>query len=222
MSPGFYTNLLNQSSKDVFLFQEIMESEHEVIESPPSNDSGSQSKPKGRSKNFSEAEDILLVSEYLNISKDAIIGRDQKDGRYWERIDKYFHVNRTFESDRNWSSLKHRWGIIHKDVSIFQGFHENIERRNESGKTSDDKVAEANAVLHELRKKAFPFFHAWNILRQEPEWAEDKASHEPNNAYVDDHPNAQRPAGRKAEKEKLKEKRRSDDEPDPFIEEVKK
>jgi hypothetical protein len=84
------------------------------------------------------------------------------------------------------------------------------------------QVAEANAMFHELRKKAFPFFHAWNILRHEPKWAEDKASHEPNNAYVDDHPNAQRPAGRKTEKEKLKEKRRSDDEPGPFIEEVKK
>lgn len=65
-------------------------------------------------------------------------------------------------------------------------------------------------------------FHAWNILRHEPKWAEDKTSNE-GNANGDSHPNAQRPAGRKAEKEKMKAKRRnSDEESDPSIEEVKK
>jgi hypothetical protein len=73
----FYTTLLNQEPEDVFACQENMESENEVMESPPLNDSNSQSKPKGRSKNFNEAEDILLMSAYLNIRKDAIAGRDQ-------------------------------------------------------------------------------------------------------------------------------------------------
>ncbi len=110
MSPygGYFTSLLNQEDTGVFGYEENEEVENEVMDSPPLNEMNSQSKPKGRSKNFSEAEDMLLISAYLNISTDAITGRDQKDGKYWERIENYFH--------------------------------ESIERKNESGKTSNDKV----------------------------------------------------------------------------------
>jgi hypothetical protein len=76
----------------------------------------------------------------INISKDVVVERDQKDGRFWERVEKYFHDNKTFESEHNWSSLKHRWSTIHKEVSLFQGFVDAIERKNESGKTMSDKV----------------------------------------------------------------------------------
>ncbi len=78
----------------------------------------------------------------------------------------------------------------------------------------------------ELKGKAFSVFHAWNILRHEPKWSPHKASYEGktfpefNNGTGEVHPNVQRPAGRKAEKEKTK--KRGDDEYDPFIEEVKK
>jgi hypothetical protein len=141
MSPGYFTNLLNREHDDVFILEENMRTENEVIEYPPVNELISQSKPKGRSKNFNEAEDILLISAYLNISKDAVVGKDQKDGRFWERVEKYFHDNKTFDSDRNWSSLKHRWSsTIHKEMSMFQGFVDAIERKNGSGKTMSDKV----------------------------------------------------------------------------------
>lgn len=39
-----------------------------------------------RSKNFSDHEDEVLVSTWLNISLDPIVGKDQKVGRYWSRI----------------------------------------------------------------------------------------------------------------------------------------
>lgn len=65
-----------------------MELKNEVTESSTMNDLNSQTKSKGRSKNFNEVEDILLISSYLNISKDAVVGTDQKDGRFWERVEK--------------------------------------------------------------------------------------------------------------------------------------
>lgn len=133
----------------------------EVMDSPPLNEMNSQSKAKGRSKNFSEAEDILLISAYLNTRIDSITGRDQKDDKYWERIENYFHENKTFVTDRNWSSLKHRWGIINKEVSIFCGFHDN----NESGKTSNDKVMTTVHAL-ESRRTIFPLpMHTINTIK---------------------------------------------------------
>jgi hypothetical protein len=83
------------------------------------------------------------------------------------------------------------------------------------------QLAQANTMFQELKSKAFSLFHAWNILKDEPKWAEEKISKE-DNANGEDHPNSERPLGRKAEKEKAKGKKRSDEEPDPLIEEVKK
>jgi hypothetical protein len=50
------------------------------------NEMNSQPIKRGRSKNFSEEEDLMLVSAYLNVSKDPIMGRDKKEGTFWERI----------------------------------------------------------------------------------------------------------------------------------------
>jgi hypothetical protein len=65
------TNLLNRDNDDVFILDENMGNENEVMESesPPMNDMISQSKPKGRSQNFNEAEDILLILSYLILVK---------------------------------------------------------------------------------------------------------------------------------------------------------
>jgi hypothetical protein len=48
-----------------------------------------------RSKNFSDHEDEVLVSGWLNISLDPVVGKDQKGGRYWSRICEYFHEHKT-------------------------------------------------------------------------------------------------------------------------------
>jgi hypothetical protein len=83
------------------------------------------------------------------------------------------------------------------------------------------QLAEASTMFQELKGKTFSLFHAWNILKNEPKWAEEKIAKE-DNGNGENHPNSERPLGRKAEKEKAKGKNRSEEEPDPFIEEVKK
>jgi hypothetical protein len=62
-----------------------------------------------RTRNFNDKEDILLASAWLEISMDPIQNVDQTRSTYWQRIHEHFHKNRTFESDRNVSSLSHRW-----------------------------------------------------------------------------------------------------------------
>lgn len=56
-----------------------METKNKAIESPTLNDMNSQSKLKGSSNNFNEAEDILLTSLYFNISKDGVLGTIKKE-----------------------------------------------------------------------------------------------------------------------------------------------
>jgi hypothetical protein len=104
---NYFTNLLNEDGLEVSSSEDIVEADCDLLEPVLAADMSSQTKSKGRSKNFSE-EDMLLISAYLNVSKDPIAGRDKKDGRFWERIEKYYYENKTFESYRNWSSLRHR------------------------------------------------------------------------------------------------------------------
>jgi len=83
----------------------------------------------------------MLVKAWLEISLDPILGTDQTRSTYWKRIHDYYHEHKTFESERNISSLSHRWGIIHKSVNRFCGWYTQVQNRRESGLTVLDKVS---------------------------------------------------------------------------------
>jgi hypothetical protein len=138
---GYYTSLLSENYEDDLEHEDYADAEkEEVWEVSPMTGMTSESKMKGQSKNFSEDEDNLLISAWLNVGQDPVDGNQQKNVTFWGRVESYFHEHQTFELDRNWSSLKHRWGTIKKEVSLFCGFHESVEKRNESGKTNNDKI----------------------------------------------------------------------------------
>jgi hypothetical protein len=99
-----------------------------------------------RSKNFSDDEDEVLVSAWLNISLDPIVGKDQKGGRYWSRIYEYFHEHNKCQSKRTLNSLMHRWEIIQKCVNKFCGCLTRIELRRQSGTTMQDMVRSSFAL----------------------------------------------------------------------------
>jgi hypothetical protein len=77
-STGYYTSLLSQYDQDEFGEEDNVEPENEVMEVTPMTRMNSESKSKGRSKNFSEEEDNLLVSAWLNVGQDAVDGNQQK------------------------------------------------------------------------------------------------------------------------------------------------
>ena len=58
-------------------------------------------KNKKRTRNFSEKEDILLASAWLEVRMDPVQSIDQTRSSYWQRIHEYYHKHKTFESDRN-------------------------------------------------------------------------------------------------------------------------
>jgi hypothetical protein len=90
-------------------------------------------------KNFTLIEDETICSAHLNVSKDSIVGVNQTMRCYSARITEFYNKNKKTANPRTSSSLQHRWSDIQKDTSRFCGFAE-IERRNQSGKSEDDKV----------------------------------------------------------------------------------
>ena len=147
---SYYTSLLNNDDIDVhddYAFQAITFSIRQATQDEEayalhtqSHLGSSQANKRVRKCNFTSEEDLMLVSSWLNVSMDAIIGTDQKHQTYWERVHAYFEENREFSSNRNANSLMHRWSVIQLAVSKFQGYFNQIEARNQSGITEQDKV----------------------------------------------------------------------------------
>ena len=147
---SYYTSLLDNDDIDVhdeyttqansFSICEATQDEEAYALHTQSHLGSSQANKRVRKCNFTSEEDLMLVSSWLNVSMDAIIGTDQKHQTYWERVHAYFEENREFSSNRNANSLMHRWSVIQLAVSKFQGYFNQIEARNQSGITEQDKV----------------------------------------------------------------------------------
>ena len=61
-----------------------------------------------RTKNFSVEEDKLIVSTWLNTSKDAITGNEEQGGAFWQRILQYLKLHGGNHEERSQSSIKSR------------------------------------------------------------------------------------------------------------------
>ena len=89
---------------------------------------------------FTVKEDLLLVSAWLNISMDPIVGNQQKRNTYWDNIYEYFEKEKTSCISRTANSLMNRWSTIQIKTNKFCGCLDQVERRNESGLSEQDKV----------------------------------------------------------------------------------
>ncbi|XP_038684894.1 glutathione S-transferase T3-like isoform X2 [Tripterygium wilfordii] len=171
---------------------------------------------------------MMLISAYLNICLDPVIGNQQKLGAYWERIEKYFNENKESENIfRTKGSLQHRWDKIQREVNKFCGHYAKIEGRQQSGYTDQDKIMAAQQMFKSIEGHAFHFLHCWHELRHHPKWLMDQSTKKtkntknaspqssptlsPNIVNLDEENSVpstfvglERPPGRKAEKERIR------------------
>jgi len=97
-------------------------------------------KKSQRSKNFSPEEDCLLVSTWLNTSKDPITGVEQQTKQFGARVHAYFVKNGGNLNNRSQISISSRWQEINREVGKFVGFVTQIENRQQSGMAEESRV----------------------------------------------------------------------------------
>jgi len=97
-------------------------------------------KKSQRSKNFSPDEDCLLVSVWLNTSKDPITGVEQQTKQFWARVHIYFVENGGNLNNCSQISISSRWQEINRKVGKFVGFVTQIKNRQQSGMTEESRV----------------------------------------------------------------------------------
>ncbi|BAB07954.1 NAM-like protein -like [Oryza sativa Japonica Group] len=183
---GFYTNLMNEGN-DSLDWDSLSSMPVEDDMSNQLDENGMSSEPvtqqfptaerttvarpnQKRSKNFSEQEDKILVSAWLHVSLDPVLGTNQTRAAYWTRIYEHFYKTSKSTPDRSQNSLMHRWKTIQENVNKFCGHLSQIEGRRQSGVSIHDKIAQAIAVFKELEGKPFQFLHCWSLLRSQSKW----------------------------------------------------
>ncbi|KAL1216299.1 Glutathione S-transferase T3 [Cardamine amara subsp. amara] len=119
-------------------------------------------------------EDLLLISAWLNTSKDPVVCNEQKSGAFWKRVADYFASCAKVGGRviREPSHCKNRWQKINDIVCKFCGCYEAATRERASGQNEDDVLNRAYKIFFNNHKKKFNLAHAWRELRFDQKWCE--------------------------------------------------
>jgi hypothetical protein len=136
--PNSFTNFLMSESEEIL--SQPSDFNQLIDDLTYSNSNVHSAKKSQRSKNFSLEEDCLLVSAWLNTSKDPITGVEQQIKQLWARVHAYFVENGENLNNRSQISISSRWQEINREVGKFVGFVTQIENRQQSGMTEESRV----------------------------------------------------------------------------------
>ncbi|KAG6650232.1 hypothetical protein CIPAW_06G027900 [Carya illinoinensis] len=180
------------------------------------------SKKVQRGASFTVEEDNLPVSAWLNISIDAIRGTDQKSTQMWERITTFYHeYKKPNIANRSEGSLMNRWSTIKKWTNKFCAYIAQVESLHPSSATEQDKIEKAKVLYKEIVGSNFTMEHCWCLLIHQPKWQQhistvgkkrkspEKVTNivDVDQAEEDIEVLAERPPGKKAEKERERKRK---------------
>ena len=124
---------------DTDLYNDTIQS-NPIVLAPVQNEVVQRLRKSQRIKNFSVEEYKLIVSVWLNTSKDAINENEQQGGAFWQRILQYLELHGGNQEEHSQSSIKSRWTDINAKCSKFVDFYSQIERLRQSGHTEQNNV----------------------------------------------------------------------------------
>ncbi|XP_056864208.1 glutathione S-transferase T3-like [Raphanus sativus] len=131
-------------------------------------------------RKWTTKEDVVLISAWLNTSKDPIVSTDQKAGAFWKRIEEYFNASPQLVGSvpRPWGQCKQRWGRVNEQVNRFVGSHETALREQASGTNENDVMKAAHDIFLNDYKVKFTMEHCWRELRFDQKWRSNVLSKE--------------------------------------------
>ncbi|XP_018463345.1 glutathione S-transferase T3-like [Raphanus sativus] len=124
-------------------------------------------------RKWTPADDEVLISGWLNTSKDAIVGNDQKSQTFWQRVADYYAASPHGGEDgekRTHHCVKKRWHRINDQVNKFCGAFSAADRQISSGESDTDVLKKAHDIFYSDHNSRFNLEHAWCLLRYEQKW----------------------------------------------------
>ncbi|WZY95692.1 hypothetical protein YC2023_068021 [Brassica napus] len=123
-------------------------------------------------RKWNPADDEVLISAWLNTSKDSIVANEQRSGAFWIRVAKYYAESAHGREDgaREQGCCKKRWHRINDDVNKFCGAYSAAQRQISSGESDTDVLKKAHEIFFSDHQHKFTLEHAWCVLRFEQKW----------------------------------------------------
>jgi hypothetical protein len=97
---------------------------------------------------FSPQEETLLVQSWLNISKDALVGTDQKVEGFWLRIKDNYNAHCDKFPKREAVQLKSKWHRLNVVIQKFAGCYKQANRQKKSGASEKDVMVDARTLIY--------------------------------------------------------------------------
>ncbi|XP_048611705.1 glutathione S-transferase T3-like [Brassica napus] len=100
-------------------------------------------------RKWNPADDEVLISVWLNTSKDSIVANEQRSGAFWTRVAKYYAESAHGREDgvREQGCCKKRWHRINDDVNKFCGAYSAAQRQISSGESDTDVLKKAHEIF---------------------------------------------------------------------------
>uniref|UniRef100_A0A0D3ASC5 Myb-like domain-containing protein n=1 Tax=Brassica oleracea var. oleracea TaxID=109376 RepID=A0A0D3ASC5_BRAOL len=159
------------------IFGNVPESQLPFFASQATHDSNIGEETQGSRKErrtWSPTDDVVLISSWLNTSKDAVVGNEQRSIAFWKRIAAYYNASPKLVGceKREAAHCKNRWQKINDLVCKFCGAFEAATRERTSGQNETDVLKLAHEIFFTNYNKKFTLEHARKELRNDQKWSE--------------------------------------------------
>jgi hypothetical protein len=126
---------------------------------------------RGVRLNWTEDENIRLLSAWVNNSVDPIDGNDKKLEHYWKAVAAEFNSNTPSNRKRTVVQCKSHWKGVKKEVTKFCGVYSQVTRTWRSGESDDMILQRAHAWFKSQNsEKPFTLEYMWKELKKLPKW----------------------------------------------------
>ncbi|XP_024009379.1 glutathione S-transferase T3-like [Eutrema salsugineum] len=170
---GFVNLLTSQLSNDGFShIIDLGSSEVPVFSTQASEARSVGGKTPAQRIKWTPKEDVILISAWLNTSKDPVVGNDQKASAFWSRICLYYNNSKHLagQPKREVGQCKQRWCRINDQVCKFVGCYEAATKEKTSGQNENDVMKGAHDIFFIDHGFKFVLEHAWRELRHDQKW----------------------------------------------------
>ena len=140
------------------------------------SDNSEGEEKKGGCMNWTEEENLKLISSWLHHSNDSVKGNSQKGENFWKNIVAEFNSNVPEDRRRKVPQCKTHWTKTNKLVVHFNGCWVRMMRARASGESDDKVMANAHAVYKRESKgnKPFTLDYWWRAVKDQQKWAKRK------------------------------------------------
>ncbi|WVZ79761.1 hypothetical protein U9M48_027302 [Paspalum notatum var. saurae] len=137
----------------------------------------SDEEKKGGRMNWTEEENLKLVSAWLHNSVDAVKGNSQKGQDFWKKIVAEFNINVATDRRRSVSQCKTHYTKTNKIVVHFNGCWIRMKQARGSGESDDQVMEKAHALYkREADQKPFTLVYWWKAVKDQPKWQTEPQS----------------------------------------------